>query len=40
MFNNFMELREDDRLLTLHNNTEELTLDMINFFFYGIMGKK
>lgn len=40
MFNTFIELREDDKLLTLYNNTEELTSDMINFFFYGIMGKK
>ena len=40
MLNTFMELRDDNRLLTLYDNTEELTLDMINFFFYGIMGKK
>jgi len=40
MFNNFMELREDDRFLNLFGNVENITSDMLNFFFYGIMGKK
>ena len=40
MLNNFMELREDDRFLHLFGNVEDITSDMLNFFFYGIMGKK
>lgn len=40
MLNNFMELREDDNLLNLLGNVENITSDMLNFFFYGIMGKK
>lgn len=40
MLNNFMELREDDRFLNLFGNVEDITSDMLNFFFYGIMGKK
>ena len=40
MFNNFMKLREDERFLHLFRNVEDITSDMLNFFFYGIMGKK
>jgi len=40
MFNNFMELREDERFLHLFGNVGNITSDMLNFFFYGIMGKK
>lgn len=40
MLNNIFELREDEKLLSLFNNLEEMTLDMVNFYFYGIMGKK
>lgn len=40
MFNNFMELRENERFLQLFGNVEDITSDMLNFFFYGIMGKK
>ena len=40
MQNHIFELIEDKRLFALYNNLEELTLDMVNFYFYGIMGKK
>ncbi len=40
MLNNIFELREDEKLLSLYNNLEEMTKDMVTFYFYGIMGKK
>ena len=40
MLNHLMELAENEDIFTMYNNTEELTLNMINFYFYGIMGKK
>jgi len=40
MQNHILELIEDKNLFELYNNLEEMTLDMINFYFYGIMGKK
>ena len=40
MQNHILELTEDKNLFELYNNMEEMTLDMINFYFYGIMGKK
>jgi len=40
MQNHIFELIEDKRLFALYNNLEELTIDMVNFYFYGIMGKK
>ncbi len=40
MLNNILELREDEKLLSQFNDLEEMTMDMINFYFYGIMGKK
>ncbi len=40
MLNILFELREDKKLLSLYNNLEEMTLDMVTFYFYGIMGKK
>ncbi len=40
MLKNIVELREDEKLLSLYNNLEEMTLDMVTFYFYGIMGKK
>lgn len=40
MLNYLFELREDKKLFALYNNLEEMTLDMVNFYFYGIMGKK
>jgi hypothetical protein len=40
MLNNIFELREDEKLFSLYNNLEEMTLDMVTFYFYGIMGKK
>ena len=40
MQNHIFELIEDKRLFALYNNLEELTLDMVNFYFYGIMRKK
>jgi len=40
MLNQFMELREDENFIALYENLEDLTKDMINFYFYGIMGKK
>jgi len=40
MQNHIFELIEDKRLFALYNNLEELTLDVVNFYFYGIMGKK
>jgi len=40
MLNHLMELIENKDLFSLYNNTEDLTIDMINFYFYGIMGKK
>ena len=40
MLNNIFELREDEKLLSLYNNLEEMTQDMVTFYFYGIMGKK
>ena len=40
MLNQFMELRDNEDFIALYDNTEDLTMDMINFYFYGIMGKK
>jgi AcrR family transcriptional regulator len=40
MLNHIFELSEEKQLLSLYDNLEEMTLDMINFYFYGIMGKK
>jgi len=40
MLNHLMELAENEDIFTMYNNNEELTLNMINFYFYGIMGKK
>ena len=40
MLNHLMELIENKDMFALYNNTEELTHNMINFYFYGIMGKK
>ena len=40
MLNHLMELAENEDIFTMYNNTEELTLNMIHFYFYGIMGKK
>lgn len=40
MLNHLMELSENKDLLTLYNHVDELTFDMINFYFYGIMGRK
>jgi len=40
MQNHIFELVEDKRLFDLYNNLEELTLDMVNFYFYGIIGNK
>ncbi|MFC1784587.1 TetR/AcrR family transcriptional regulator [Candidatus Neomarinimicrobiota bacterium] len=40
MQNHILELIEDKNLFELYSNMEEMTLDMINFYFYGIMGKK
>ena len=40
MLNKFIELRDDPGFVDEFNNVEEITADMINFFFYGIMGKK
>ena len=40
MMNKLLEFIEDDNFLSLYKNTEDLTWDTINFYFYGIMGKK
>lgn len=40
MLNHFIELRDDERFLNLYGNVEDITSSMLNFFFYGIMGKK
>jgi len=40
MMNKLLEFIEDDNFMSLYKNTEELTWDTINFYFYGIMGKK
>jgi hypothetical protein len=40
MLNQFLEMSEDEHFISLYNNTEDLTMDMINFYFYGIMGGK
>ncbi|MBU0528591.1 TetR/AcrR family transcriptional regulator [bacterium] len=40
MQNHIFELIEDKKLFALYNNLEKLTNDMVNFYFYGIMGKK
>ena len=40
MLNHFIELREDERFLHLYENVEDITSDMLNFFFYGVMGKR
>jgi AcrR family transcriptional regulator len=40
MLNQFMELRENEDFIALYDNLEDLTMDMINFYFYGIMGKR
>ncbi|MCJ7800788.1 MAG: TetR/AcrR family transcriptional regulator [Candidatus Marinimicrobia bacterium] len=39
MFNHTLELVENNDLYAMYNNLEDLTHDMINFYFYGIMGK-
>lgn len=40
MMNKLLEFIEDENFLSLYKNTEDLTWDTINFYFYGIMGKK
>jgi len=40
MLNQFMELVDNEDFIALYDNTEDLTMDMINFYFYGILGKK
>ncbi len=40
MLNHLMDLVESKELFELYDNVEDITLDMINFYFYGIMGKK
>ena len=40
MLNHFIELRNDNSFLNLYENVEDITSDMLNFFFYGVMGKK
>ena len=40
MVNHFLEVAEDEKFLSLYQNTTDLTMDIINFYFYGIMGKK
>ena len=40
MLNHFIELRDDNSFLNLYENVEDITSDMLNFFFYGVMGKK
>ncbi len=40
MLNHLMELSENKDLFTLYNHMDELTLDMVNFYFCGIMGRK
>lgn len=40
MLNHLMDLVETKELFELYDNVEDITLDMINFYFYGIMGKK
>ena len=40
MINKLLEFAEDETFLSLYNNTEDLTWDVVNFYFYGIMGKK
>ena len=40
MLNQFMEMRDNEDFIALYEDLEHLTMDMINFYFYGIMGKK
>ena len=40
MLNHLLELAEDEKFLAMYSNTEDLTLELMNFYFYGIMGKK
>jgi len=40
IMNKFLEFSEDKDFQALYSNTEELTWDVVNFYFYGIMGKK
>lgn len=40
MLNNIFDLREDEKLLALYNSMEDMTVDIVNYYFYGIMGKK
>ena len=40
MMNKTLEFVEDDNFMSLYKNTEDLNWDIINFYFYGIMGKK
>ena len=40
MQNHIFELREDEKLLGLYSDLEKMTMDMVNFYFYGILGKK
>lgn len=40
MMDKLLEFTEDENFLSMYKNTEDLTWDMINFYFFGIMGKK
>ncbi|MFC1527296.1 TetR/AcrR family transcriptional regulator [Candidatus Neomarinimicrobiota bacterium] len=40
MLNNLFDVAEDENFLKMYSNAEDLTLDLMNFYFYGIMGKK
>ena len=40
MLGHFIELRDDKKILPLYGNVEDMTSEMLNLFFYGIMGKK
>ena len=38
--NKMMELMEDEALQQLYENPQDLIMEMVNFFFYGIMPRK
>ena len=38
--NHLLELAKDENLLGLYEHTQELIMELVNFFFYGLMNRK
>jgi len=38
--NHILELAKDERLLALYDHPQKLIMELVNFFFYGIMNRK